>query len=55
MNDLVPNQYQIEGLTNIGNQLKVVNVIQVHHLLLLVLQDIVVINHQLITSMYLQY
>lgn len=52
MKDLVPNQYQIEGLINIENQIKVVNDIPVRHLLLLALQDIDVINHQPITSEY---
>jgi len=52
MSDLVPNQYLIEELINtIENQIKVVNDIQVHPLVHLVLRDIVVINHQPITSM----
>lgn len=52
MNVLVQSQYLIEGLINIiENQTKVVNDIQVHHLILLVPQDIVVINHQPIISM----
>lgn len=53
MSDLVPNQYLIEELINIiENQIKVVNDIQVRLLVHLVLQDIVVINHQPITSMF---
>jgi len=54
MSDLVPNQYLIEELINITeNQIKVVNDIQVRLLVHLVLQDIVVINHQPITSMFI--
>lgn len=52
MNDLVLNQYLIEDLINIIESLtKAVNDIQVHRLVLLLLLDIVVINHQPITSM----
>lgn len=52
MNDLVLNQYLIEDLINIIESLtKAVNDIQVHRLILLLLLDIVVINHQPITSM----
>lgn len=52
MNDLDPSQYLTEDLTNtIENQTKTVNDIQVHPLVLLVPQDIVVINLQPITSM----
>lgn len=52
MNDLDPSQRLTEDLTNIiENQTKHVNDIQVHPLVLLVPQDIVVINHQPITSM----
>ena len=52
MRDLVQNQYMIEELINITeNQIKAVNDIQVHPLVHLVLRDIVVINHQPITSM----
>lgn len=51
-NDLVLNQYLIEDLINIIESLtKAVNDIQVHRLVLLLLLDIVVINHQPITSM----
>lgn len=52
MNDLDPSHYLTEDLINtIENQTKTVNDIQVHPLVLLVPQDIVVINHQPITSM----
>lgn len=50
-NDLVLNQYLIEDLINIESLTKAVNDIQVHRLVLLLLLDIVVINHQPITSM----
>lgn len=54
MNDLVLSQHQIEGLTNtIENLTRPVNDIPVHRLVLRVPQDIVVINHQPITSMLL--
>jgi len=52
MNDLVLNQYLTEEFINTTeNQIKTVNDIQVRLLVHLVLQDIVVINHQPITSM----
>lgn len=55
MNDLVLSQHLIGDLTNtIENLTRLVNDIPVHPLVLRVLQDIVVINHQPITSM-LQY